>query len=41
MKTFVHQFVIVGLMATLFIVGGKVITSKYHVPGVSEIFASA
>lgn len=41
MKSFVHEFVLVGLMALLFIVGGKVIFTKYHVPGVSEIFANA
>ena len=41
MKSFVHEFILVGLMATLFIVGGKVIFTKYHIPGVSEIFQNA
>ncbi len=41
MKGFLHEFLLVGLMALIFIVGGKVIFTKYHVPGVSEIFGSA
>ena len=41
MKSFVTEFILVGLMAMLFIVGGKVVFAKYHVPGVSDLFAAA
>jgi len=35
------NFFVVGMMALLFIVLGKVILSKYHVPGLSELFLAA
>lgn len=41
MKGFLHELLLVGLMATVFIVGGKVIFTRYHVPGLSEIFQAA
>ena len=38
---FLHQFLMVGLMAMVFIVGGKAIFTRYNVPGVSDLFKSA
>lgn len=40
-KPGVLSFLIIGLMALLFIVGGKYITTRFNIPGVSEIFAAA
>jgi len=36
--SFIHQFFIVGIMAMLFILAGKVLTTKYYIRGLSELF---
>ena len=35
------SWVIVGLMSVTFIVFMKYVTEKYHIPGISEVFAAA
>ncbi len=40
-KPSLMSLVIVGIMSLLFIVGGKVLTEKFYIPGLSEIFAAA
>ncbi len=37
-KPSVLNFVIVGLIAVTFVVLGKFLFTRYHVPGVSELF---
>lgn len=36
-----YNFVIVGVMAILFIVLAKMLTSKFQIPGVTEVVHSA
>ena len=40
-KPSVPSLLIVGIMSLLFIVGGKVLTEKFYIPGLSEVFAAA
>ena len=40
-KPSVVSFIIVGLLAVSFIVLGKWVTTKYPVPGLTELFAAA
>lgn len=35
------SLLVVGTMALIFIVGGKYVFTRWHVPGLSELFASA
>lgn len=37
----IGNFLIVGMMALLFLVLGKVLLSKYNVPGLSDLFLAA
>ena len=37
-KPSVLSWVVVGLLAVTFIVVGKFVLTKYHVPGLSELF---
>lgn len=39
-RTSVLNFFVIGIMAVVFIVLGKMLTTKYHVRGLSEIFQS-
>jgi hypothetical protein len=40
MKLGIKNFLLVGVMATLFILGAKVIVSKYPVKGLSEVITA-
>jgi hypothetical protein len=40
-KASVISFVIVGIMALLFIVGGKWVTNRWKVPGLTDLFNAA
>jgi len=36
-----YNWIVIGIMALLFIVALKAVTTKWHVPGLSEVAAAA
>jgi hypothetical protein len=41
MGTVLMDFIITGMTALVFIVVGKIATSKYQVPGLTQLFGAA
>jgi hypothetical protein len=36
--SFIHEWLVVGLMAMIFILAGKLVFTKFNIPGVTDLF---